>query len=96
MAACRVVAKEHTVPLVDHYKHWTDAEAKGTVLREWTTDGCHPNPRGHKELADLIAPSEIDIVFQVPRVADGPSYIHEVGQRLGDGFRGAISDDDAQ
>ena len=53
---CRAVAKEHKVALVDHYKHWKDAEANGTVLREWTTDGCHPNPRGHKELADLIEP----------------------------------------
>ncbi|MFO0805115.1 MAG: GDSL-type esterase/lipase family protein [Gemmataceae bacterium] len=53
---CRAVAKEHTVPLVDHYKHWKDAEAKGTVLQDWTTDGCHPNPRGHEALADLIEP----------------------------------------
>jgi lysophospholipase L1-like esterase len=54
--ACRAVAKERKVTLVDHYKHWTDAEAKGTVLRDWTTDGCHPNPRGHQVLADLIEP----------------------------------------
>jgi acyl-CoA thioesterase-1 len=56
MEACRAVAKEHKVPLVDHYTHWKDAEAKGTVLYDWTTDGCHPNPRGHRELADLIEP----------------------------------------
>ena len=55
--ACRAVAKEKKVALVDHYKHWKDAEAKGTLLRDWTTDGCHPNPRGHKELADLIEPA---------------------------------------
>ena len=54
--ACRAVAKEHKVPLVDHYKHWKDAEAKGSVLYDWTTDGCHPNPRGHVELANLIEP----------------------------------------
>ncbi len=54
--ACRAVAKEKKVALVDHYKRWKDAESKGTVLRDWTTDGCHPNPRGHKELADLIEP----------------------------------------
>jgi lysophospholipase L1-like esterase len=54
--ACRAVAKELKVPLVDHYKHWKDAEAKGTVLRDWTTDGCHPNVRGHQVLADLIEP----------------------------------------
>jgi len=54
--ACREVAKERGVPLVDHYRHWKEAEEKGTTLREWTTDGCHPNPRGHRELADRIAP----------------------------------------
>ena len=54
--ACRAVAKERKVPLVDHYRHWTEAEAEGTRLRDWTTDGCHPNPRGHRELADLIEP----------------------------------------
>lgn len=54
--ACRAVAKEHKVPLVDHYKHWKDAESKGSVLYDWTTDGCHPNPRGHEELANLIEP----------------------------------------
>lgn len=53
----RDVAREHKTPLVDHYKHWRDSEAKGTVLRDWTTDGCHPNSRGHKELADLIEPA---------------------------------------
>lgn len=52
----REVAKEHKSPLVDHYKHWQEAESKGTLLRDWTTDGCHPNPRGHRELADLIEP----------------------------------------
>lgn len=56
MEACRAVAKEHKTPLVDHYTYWKDAEAKGTVLFDWTTDGCHPNPRGHKVLADLIEP----------------------------------------
>lgn len=54
--ACRAVAKELKVPLVDHYQHWKAAEVKGTTLRDWTTDGCHPNPRGHQELADLIEP----------------------------------------
>ena len=54
--ACRAVAKERKVPLVDHYQHWKDAEAHGTAIRDWTTDGCHPNPRGHRELADLIEP----------------------------------------
>ena len=54
--ACRAVAKERKVPLVDHNQHWKDPEAKGTAIRDWTTDGCHPNPQGHRELADLIEP----------------------------------------
>lgn len=54
--ACRAVAKENEVPLVDHSKRCKDAEAKGTAIRDWTTDGCHPNPRGHTVLADLSEP----------------------------------------
>ncbi len=53
---CRAVAKAKKVKLVDHYAHWQKAEADGTKIREWTTDGCHPNPRGHRELTDLIFP----------------------------------------
>ena len=56
MAACREVAAECRVPLVDHFARWTDAESKGQSLRDWTTDGCHPNPRGHRELADAMLP----------------------------------------
>lgn len=54
--ACRAVAREQKVRLVDHYDHWTRAARKGVVLREWTTDGCHPNPRGHEELATEMLP----------------------------------------
>src|SRR5436309_1152670 len=53
---CRTVAKETKVPLVDHFAHWTKAAAGGTDLGEWTTDQCHPNPRGHREIADLTRP----------------------------------------
>ncbi|MHC5538085.1 SGNH/GDSL hydrolase family protein [Singulisphaera rosea] len=56
MDACREVAKDARVPLVDHFAHWTEAEAKGQALRDWMTDGCHPNPRGHREMADLMLP----------------------------------------
>jgi lysophospholipase L1-like esterase len=54
--ACRAVAKEQKVPLVDHYQHWKDSEANGTFLYDWTTDGCHPNPLGHAMIADIIEP----------------------------------------
>ncbi len=48
---CRRVARELDTPLVDHFAHWSAAARRGTKLMPWTTDGCHPNPRGHAELA---------------------------------------------
>ncbi|AGA26754.1 GDSL-type esterase/lipase family protein [Singulisphaera acidiphila] len=60
MAACREVAKECRVPLVDHFARWTDAEAKGQSLKEWTTDGYHPNPIGHQDLANAIIPALLE------------------------------------
>jgi lysophospholipase L1-like esterase len=56
VAACRSLAAAEKIALVDHYAYWTEAEKKGVKLRDWTTDGYHPNPRGHKEMADLIVP----------------------------------------
>ena len=44
------------MPLVDHFAHWTRAEQEGKRLRDWTTDGCHPNPQGHRELAEAMRP----------------------------------------
>lgn len=54
--ACRDVAKEWRVPLVDHFANWTAARDSGTVLHDWTTDGCHPNADGHVKLADAMLP----------------------------------------
>ena len=54
--ACRAVAKQWRVPLVDHFAHWTSARKDGADLHSWTTDGCHPNPAGHEKLAAAIAP----------------------------------------
>lgn len=56
VAACRTVAAEKRTPLVDHFQHWTAAEAKGTDIGGWTTDQCHPNPAGHQVLAELMLP----------------------------------------
>lgn len=39
------------VPLVDHFAAWEEISKKGTDLNEWTTDGYHPNPTGHVDLA---------------------------------------------
>jgi acyl-CoA thioesterase-1 len=56
MDACRDVARREKAPLVDHFAHWTEREVAGVNIAEWTTDQCHPNPAGHKVLADLIVP----------------------------------------
>ncbi|ODU00465.1 MAG: lysophospholipase [Planctomycetes bacterium SCN 63-9] len=62
MEACRAVARECRVPLVDHFARWTEAEARGQTIGEWTTDGCHPNPRGHREIADTLRPALLEAV----------------------------------
>lgn len=56
VVACRETAAKWRVPLVDHYATWTDAKAAGIDLHAWTTDGCHPNPAGHQQLAELMLP----------------------------------------
>ena len=52
----RDVAKEMKVPLVDHFRVWTEQETKGVDVGAWTTDQCHPNPLGHQKLADTLLP----------------------------------------
>ena len=47
----RQVAETLQVPLVDHYAAWAEVSKSGTDLNEWTTDGYHPNPKGHVDLA---------------------------------------------
>lgn len=62
LEACRETARLWRLPLVDHYAHWTEARRQGTNLREWTTDGCHPNPPGHQVLAETMLPSVKDAI----------------------------------
>jgi acyl-CoA thioesterase-1 len=57
----RQVAEETGAPLVDHFAHWTKALDDGVDLGEWTTDQYHPNPRGHREIAELLAPIVIEV-----------------------------------
>jgi lysophospholipase L1-like esterase len=66
MEACREVAAECRVPLVDHFARWTEARADGRDLADWTTDGCHPNPRGHLALAEALVPALRDAVGPAP------------------------------
>jgi lysophospholipase L1-like esterase len=55
--ACRDVAKDWRLPLVDHFANWSTARNAGSDIHSWTTDGCHPNPDGHVKLADAMLPA---------------------------------------
>ena len=56
MAECRALAEKRRLPLVDHFAYWNKAEARGENIADWTTDQCHPNPAGHKVMAELMLP----------------------------------------
>lgn len=56
VAVTREVAAERQTQLVDHFAGWAAAETSGTDLASWTTDGYHPNPVGHRDLAGRILP----------------------------------------
>jgi lysophospholipase L1-like esterase len=66
--ACRAVAREMKAPLVDHFAHWTKAAADGTDLGDWTTDQCHPNPRGHREITGLLLPTVLELLRKGCRI----------------------------
>ncbi|AGA27082.1 SGNH/GDSL hydrolase family protein [Singulisphaera acidiphila] len=53
----RAIARERKRPLVDHYAVWSTARQNGVELMKWTTDGCHPNPDGHRAIAEEILPN---------------------------------------
>jgi lysophospholipase L1-like esterase len=62
----RQVAETLQVPLVDHFAAWEEISKKGTDLNEWTTDGYHPNPKGHVDLAARMLPrvkEQIPVTF---------------------------------
>ncbi len=54
VVACREVAKEMKLPLVDHFHEWTWRNISGFDVGTWTTDQCHLNPAGHKVVAAAI------------------------------------------
>lgn len=56
MQRTRKVASSAGIPLVDHFQYWTEAERQGTDIGGWTTDQCHPNPAGHRQLAERLLP----------------------------------------
>ncbi len=54
---CREVARETKTPLVDNFDHWSKKNATGFDIGQWTTDQYHPNPAGHKVIADTMLPA---------------------------------------
>lgn len=56
MKRTRAVAKSEQTELIDHFQHWKEVDLSGRDIGEWTTDQCHPNPAGHRVMADLMLP----------------------------------------
>jgi lysophospholipase L1-like esterase len=59
---CRKVAADTETPLVDNFAHWDKQNAARTDVGAWTTDQCHPNLRGHQEIANTMLPIVKQIV----------------------------------
>lgn len=56
MERTRKICRDQNLPLIDHYKIWSDAQTTGIEIGSWTTDQCHPNPEGHRQLAAAMLP----------------------------------------
>ena len=89
MERCRTVAKDMSVPLVDHFSHWGAMQKRKVKLQAWTTDGCHPNPAGHAEMAHRIAQLVLPIVQRagawaanIPFTPCGRKWLIATGTRI--------------
>ncbi len=54
MQACRELAQEERVPLIDHYADWQEQTASGETLDEWLMEGYLPNEAGHRQIAQKM------------------------------------------
>lgn len=54
MEVCRQVAAKRDVMLIDNFQRWTAALEADQPIEQWTTDGYHPNPAGHQEIATAL------------------------------------------
>ncbi len=54
--AMRRIAAEEAVPIVDNFARWAETQLLGTDIDTLMVDGCHPNPAGHKLMAQTIYP----------------------------------------
>jgi len=50
----RQIAREEGLPLVDVYARFCELAMEGVDLNTLYTDGQHPNPLGHRVIADLL------------------------------------------
>lgn len=54
--AARQVARKERAPLVDLYQRFAELAIGGRDLNELFTDAMHPNPRGHRLIANMLLP----------------------------------------
>lgn len=54
----RAIAKQHNLPLVDHFKLWLEMDKEASILNKFLPDGVHPNVEGNR----LIAQTSFEIL----------------------------------
>jgi len=50
----RAFAREHDVPLVDHYQYWSTTHKSDELVYLLSDGANHPNQYGHVEVAKLM------------------------------------------
>ena len=73
MNHCRKIASDSKVPLVDHFRYWSKQNDSGINIGQWTTDQCHPNVEGHRQLAVRMLPAvsmALTTAVIAPRLSD--------------------------
>ncbi len=65
IAACREIADQMQIPLIDNYRHWEEKQNMGVNICEWFVDGIHPNAEGHRQIARTMFPVLITEAFKV-------------------------------
>lgn len=56
MNECRLIADAFDVTLVDNFARWSELALTGHDIDALMTDGVHPNPAGHRIIAETILP----------------------------------------
>ncbi len=58
----RHIARQMNVPLIDIYAAYGELAVAGKNTDDYYTDGCHPNPAGHKVIADWFYEVFVDVL----------------------------------